>query len=78
LFVALVAVAEPTSIEQIRLIPSEIADKESFGAGAGIARRVKRTSANASELRRKDCCYPLQLMQESAFKQARGSGQFSG
>jgi hypothetical protein len=37
LFVALAAVAQPTSIEPIRLLPSEIAGKESFGAGAGTS-----------------------------------------
>jgi uncharacterized RmlC-like cupin family protein len=37
LFVALAAVAQAASINQIRLIPSEIAAKESSGAGAGTS-----------------------------------------
>jgi quercetin dioxygenase-like cupin family protein len=35
--VALAAVAQPASIDQIRLIPSEIASKESQDAGAGTS-----------------------------------------
>jgi uncharacterized RmlC-like cupin family protein len=37
LFVALAVVAQATSIDQIRLMPSEIAAKESGGAGAGTS-----------------------------------------
>jgi uncharacterized RmlC-like cupin family protein len=37
LFIALAAVAQATSIDQIRLMPSEIAAKESGGAGAGTS-----------------------------------------
>jgi uncharacterized RmlC-like cupin family protein len=37
LFIALAAVAQAASINQIRLIPSEIAAKESGGAGAGTS-----------------------------------------
>jgi quercetin dioxygenase-like cupin family protein len=37
LFVALVAVAQAASVNQIRLIPSEIEAKESSGAGAGTS-----------------------------------------
>src|SRR5580658_8635074 len=37
LLIALGAVAQPVSINQIRLIPSEIAAKESGGAGAGTS-----------------------------------------
>jgi uncharacterized RmlC-like cupin family protein len=37
LIVAMAAVAQPTAIEQVRLTPGEIAQKESSGAGAGTS-----------------------------------------
>jgi hypothetical protein len=36
------------------------------------------TQTNDSELRRKNCCYPLRFQQEGAFKREPGSGQGRG
>jgi len=50
LLVALAAVAQAASVNQIRLIPSEIAAKESGGAGAGTSGVRTRTAITAQPL----------------------------